>query len=135
MITRMKRFALAGVGATAAMLVLGAAPALAAATDVSVSLDPNGSELLVSDSGNVANNISVSVTGNTITITDTAAGAATSTPAICTAVNATTITCPLDPPDPAPPAPPAAPVAFVEPSLGDGNDAFTDVNLAIENVV
>ncbi|HEX3669380.1 MAG TPA: calcium-binding protein [Acidimicrobiia bacterium] len=109
----------------AASAFFGAAQALAAATTVGESTGSQASELLINDSGDVANTINVSAAGNTITIVDSAAGVANATPTVCTTINATTITCPLDPPDPAPPAAPASPVGVVTSQLNDGADSFT----------
>jgi Ca2+-binding RTX toxin-like protein len=112
--------------AVALTFLLGTAQAFAA---TEVSLDPSefGSELLIDDQTNDDDAITVSQDGTTITVTDTGTGGATAGTGC--AGGGTTVTCPLDPPDPAPPAPPSAPVEFVELTMNDGTDSFTNQNL------
>jgi Ca2+-binding RTX toxin-like protein len=115
-------------------MALGCAQALAAATTVAESPDPDSTELDVDDVGSVANTINVSVAGNTITVTDTTAGVNNVTPLVCTTINATTVDCPLDPPDPAAPAPPTSPVFDLQVDLHGGIDTYANQNFnAVDN--
>ena len=110
--------------AAAGLLTVGAASAFAQ-TDVSYStFEGFPSDIDIDGEANV-DIVSVSLSGNTITITDTGPGGITTAATECTAVNATTVTCPFDPPDPAPPADPFFPVDDIDADLFEANDAFT----------
>lgn len=107
----------------AGLMTVGAVSAFAQ-TDVSYFANAGGSDIEIDGEVNV-DIVSVSLAGNTVTITDTGPGGITTADPVCTAVNATTVTCPLDPPDPAPPSAPFTPVDEVDAELDEGNDVFT----------
>ena len=67
--------------------------------------------------------ITVSVSGDTFTITDQGTGGITPGPN-CSAVDANTVTCLVDPPDPAPPADPTPPAINVGVNPGSGTDSI-----------
>jgi hypothetical protein len=109
--------------AVAGLATMGAASALAA-SDVNYSANSSGSDIDI-DGENDVDLITVSLAGNTVTITDTGPGGITTADPDCTAVNASTVTCPFDPPDPAPPAEPFQPVDNVQVELEEDDDTFT----------
>jgi Ca2+-binding RTX toxin-like protein len=127
MSSRRRKAAALAAGAT--VVLLAGAPEAPAATGLNYSASSNFTSISLNDATNDADVITVSVAGNTITISDTGTGGLAPVDADCTVVNATTATCPLDPPDPAPPATPTVPVQSLSVSLNNGTDSFTNQNL------
>ncbi len=109
--------------AVAATLIVGAGQALAASN---VTFLAGAEESIVVISGEADDDkVAVSVAGGTVTITDGGTGGVTTISPECTAVDPTTVTCPLDPSDPAPPASPVGPVSSLSASLLAGDDTFS----------
>jgi Ca2+-binding RTX toxin-like protein len=123
--------ALRRVGAVCALVTLGALAVASPASASIVSLSFDGDAVFISgdDSGPADTDfVTVSLSGGTITVTDTGAGGATASsgpPGGCTQVNPTTVTCPADPPDPGTPPFPRGPVREISAFLGGDNDTFT----------
>jgi Ca2+-binding RTX toxin-like protein len=116
--TRAYRFGLAA--SLAAIGVLGAAPGSALA-DLEVSYFPaeTGGEVDIIDLDGTPNDVSVSQSDATITVSDIAAPVTPVDP--CVEVDANTVNCPVFPP------PPDPPVATVFADLIEGNDRFAFV--------
>jgi Ca2+-binding RTX toxin-like protein len=119
----MRRLGLTLTLAGGLVLGVGIAPALAQTT---VDYGPSafGSGLLITGEPDV-DLIGVSVSDNTITITDVGPGGITTVDPDCggAPVNPATVNCPLDPPGA------ATPVEFVAALLDAGNDSYTNQNL------
>jgi Ca2+-binding RTX toxin-like protein len=118
-----------GFACALAVLLGAVVPSALAATQVNLSTGSTQTGLTIADATNDDDAITVSVSGNTVTTTDTGTGGATTADPDCAIVNATTVTCPLDPPDPAPPAPPLVPINAIVVQLNNGTDSFTNQNL------
>ncbi len=91
------------------------------ATAVDYSREPGGTVLSITGGAN-ADAITVSASGNTITIKDTGVGGIKTGDPDCAQRSSITVTCPLDPPN-------GSPVRKVDLVLGDGADRFTNRNL------
>ena len=115
-----RRLQLAAVGLVAASALIGAASA-SAATNVIYAAGPGGNVLVVNGEADT-DQIAISLSGNTITITDQGPGGiGTSSAPTCTPVNPTTVTCPLDNG--------VEVVRQVNVALGSGDDTFVDQGL------
>jgi Ca2+-binding RTX toxin-like protein len=121
----MRRLSLTLSLAAGLVLGTGIAPALAA-TDVNYDPSPFGSGLFITGEPDV-DLIGVSVSDNTITITDVGPGGITTVDPDCAAVNPAIVTCPLDPPGA------DIPVDFVGAQLDAGSDTYTNENLLANN--
>jgi hypothetical protein len=122
---RGRRLKLATVGVVAVAALLGAASA-SAATDVQYATVPSlGSVILVIGEPD-SDQISVSLSGNTVTITDQGPGGigTTSLPT-CTPVDPNTVTCPFDAG--------AGAIRFLSVFLGEGDDTYVDQNLGVRS--
>jgi len=110
--------------ALVAGLVLAAGTATAHASTAQLATSPSLSQLvIVGDPDD--DNIGVSATGGTITITDSGTGGiAPPGGNPCTAVNPNTVTCPQNPPG-------AGPIVVFLVILGGANDRYVNQNLAI----
>jgi hypothetical protein len=109
-----------------AFLCLGAGTAMAQ-TEVEYDPDVNETEIEITGEINV-DLITMSLAGNTVTITDTGTGGIVRDPVSgldCTNVNATTVTCPFDP------AGADVPLNSIDAELDAANDSFAS-SLAVE---
>ena len=122
--SRYLRSLLAAFGLT---ILLGLAFGAVTATATTVEIFENEfgpSALDIDDPDDDADNVNVAVSGANVVVTDNGPGGVTPAGTDCTAVNPTTVTCPLDPPDDPPPAAPFLPIGEIEIDLEAGNDRF-----------
>ena len=113
----------AAVCALAGGLVLIAASSASAASQVQLGLSPSLSQLAIIGEAD-DDIINVSVSGGTVTITDTGTGGITTAAADCTATPPNTVTCPVDPPT-------GGPIQFAVAVLGGGNDRYVNQNFTV----
>jgi hypothetical protein len=118
----MRRIALTCALAGGLLLSVGAATASAASV-VQLATFPSASQLLIQGEADV-DTIGVSVSGGTITITDTGPGGITTPPGPCTAIPTDTVTCPLNPPG-------AGPIFLLSVFLGASNDTYVNQNFVV----
>ena len=122
----LRRLKLATVGIVAAALI-GAAPA-AGATNLTYQTIPGFGSVIQVFGETDSDQITVSLSGNTITITDLGPGGITTASVpTCTPVNPTTVTCPLDAG--------AGPIREFDAFLNAGDDSFVNQNLAVINQI
>ena len=113
----------AGVAVLASLAMLTwASPALA--TDVDIDEDTQApSQLEITDDDNDRDVVTVSIVGPNVIVVDTGPGGAVPG-SDCTALNAQTVSCPLDPPDDPLPADPFLPIGEVDFEGDLGDDEF-----------
>jgi Ca2+-binding RTX toxin-like protein len=119
---------LAVLSLAAAGVTLSSSGALAATT-VSYQTNADQPSILSITGENDADSITISVSGNTVTIADTGPGGITTADTDCAIVVAT-VTCPLDPPNPT-----FFPLIAYQAQLQGGVDSFTNQNLDAQGLI